>query len=609
MPSGCTVTPIPVEAAEINMNRELDYILAHQRLMPLFMPVVNTQQRSVLGYEALIRGPASSPLHSPISLFRTAQRCGRLLELELLCREMSMRRFKHQNLHGKLFLNVTPATLLEPDFRSGMTLKLMDRVGFDADRVVIEITEQFPIDDYDLMKEATSHYRQLGFEVALDDLGAGYSGLRSWAELCPQYVKIDRHFIEGIDAAIIKQKFVRSIIEVARSIQCQVIAEGIERIEEHLVLNELGLKLQQGYYFSRPTALPPKELDQRLFRFSNGSAYTTPLGSQQNLVAITRLRPPLSANCSLGDAVEVFRRHPKVHALAVVDNDIPVGLLSREASLDVYLTPFGRELHDRRAVSEYMDSSPLTLEERTGLEALSDRITRSSAEIPRSDFIVTSQGKYLGTASIMDLLKLITEHQIRNARHANPLTLLPGNVPASEEISRRLKQKAPFVVCYVDMDNFKAFNDRYGYERGDQLILFLSGCIRQWVDDSMDLLCHIGGDDFLVIFGSSDWHQRTDRFLSEFNSKAANYYDGPDRAEGGISCIDRNGDERFFPVVSLSVGAALPDPERCSSHHEVAQLATDAKRLAKQRAGNALFINRRHGPDRQQFSEPECHTG
>lgn len=594
-----------ISSTELDVAREFDKIISQQLLMPLFMPIVNTKTRSIIGYEALIRGPASSSLHAPTSLFKTAHRLGRILELELLCRELSMRRFKHLQLAGKLFLNVTPSTLLDPDFRAGLTLDLVNQIGFDPDRIVIEITEQFPIDDYTLMKEATSHYRQMGFEVALDDLGAGYSGLRSWSELCPQYVKIDRHFIEGIDNTLIKQEFVRSIIEVARTINCQVIAEGIERIEEHRILNELGIHIQQGYYFSRPAALPPRDLSPQLFRFSHRTNMPVSTGPQQNLGSITRMRPPIDPNSTLGEAVEVFRKHADIHSLAVVKKDEPIGLLSRSTCLELYLNPFGRELNERKSVQSYMDAQPLMLEELTGLETVSDRITKSSSNTSRSDFIITCQGKYLGTGSIVDLLKLITEHQIRNARHANPLTLLPGSVPANEEITLRLSQKHSFFACYFDLDNFKAFNDVYGYDQGDQLIICLSDCIKQGIDDQQDFLCHIGGDDFLVIFGSPDWEFRCRNIQEDFANRCLNYYDEKDRNAGGIKAVDRNGVSQFMPICTISIGAAIPDPNRCSTHHDVARLASDAKRMSKVEAGNSLFINRRQGPDAESNDSAE----
>ncbi len=577
---------------EVVMDRELDRIIKLRQLTPLFMPIANTRERKVLGYEALIRGPEGSPLHSPASLFKVAHRTGRLLELELLCREVSIRRFKYLNLPGKLFLNVTPATLLESDFQCGMTLQLLNKVGFDAERMVIEITEQFPIEDYTLMRDATCHYRELGFEVALDDLGAGYAGLRSWSELRPQYVKIDRHFIEGIDGTPIKQEFVRTIQEVARSIQCQVIAEGIERVEEHRTLNDIGLVLQQGYYFSRPVALP-QQLEESLFRFSNGGTGSDGVGIPQDLTPITTIRPAIDQQTLLCEVERIFREQSDIKSLPVVCQDRPVGLLSRETFLSLYLNPFGRELHDRKPVSEFMDPNPLILEECTVLAQVNQQINQSDASRVRSDFIVTNHGRYLGTGSIFDLLKLITDLQLRHARHANPLTQLPGNVPFNDEAGRRMQKREPFVVCYLDLDNFKAFNDCYGYERGDQVILLLAQCMKSCIDDSRDFIGHIGGDDFLILFGSEDWQQRCQRIQQLFTDGVLNLYDADERLRGGIYALDRKGERTFFDIATVSIGAALPDLELCRSHHDVSVLATDAKRIAKKQPGNSLFINQR----------------
>lgn len=582
---------------ETSMTRELDRILRQRSLTPLFMPIVNSRERTILGYEALIRGPASSPLHSPINLFKTAHSSGRLLELELLCRELSIRRFKQLNLPGKLFLNVSPATLLEGDFKSGMTLSLMDKIGFDADRIVIEITEQFPIEDYSLMREATEHYRQLGFEVALDDLGAGYAGLRSWSELRPQYVKIDRHFIEGLHIAPIKQEFVRSILEVARSIQCQVIAEGIEQIEEHRILNDMGLDLQQGYYFSRPQALPSKQISDALFRFSSGDSKRG-LEIRYELTAITQIRPAIARETPLKEVEEFFRRDPQLNSLVVTDGAIPVGLLNRDTIMGLYFNPFGRELHNRKNAAEFMDSAPLILEECTALSQVSEQINQTDPGTVRSDFIVTSDGKYLGTGAVYELLRSITEVQLKNARHANPLTLLPGSVPANEEITRRLNSGGEFAACYFDIDHFKAFNDCYGYERGDQVIRLLADCLAAMRDDRLDFISHIGGDDFLLLFGSGDWRSRCEQIMAEFSQRVVQLYSASERGRGGIDGVSRNGDTTFHPIVTLSIGVALPDLSRCLSYHDVAVLASDAKGMAKKQPGNSLFVNRRREIDR-----------
>ncbi len=183
----------------------LSSILTQSGLHSLFQPIICLSERRILGYEALTRGPSNSPLHSPIALFAVARQAGRLSELEIACRQSACRRFNEQQLPGKLFLNVSPESLLEAAHQPGRTLQLLQDLGIAPSQVVIELTEQTPIDDFQLLQTALHHYRAMGFSIALDDLGAGYSSLRLWSELRPDYVKIDRHFIDGIHQDALKE--------------------------------------------------------------------------------------------------------------------------------------------------------------------------------------------------------------------------------------------------------------------------------------------------------------------------------------------------------------------------------------------------------------------
>ncbi len=210
----------------------LDHILAHGGITTLFQPIVSLSERRILGYEALTRGPSNTPLHSPINLLAAARHAGRINELEMTCRENACRRYSQLKLQGKLFLNASPEMLLDATHKAGRTLELLQRYRIPAARVVIELTEQTPTDDFDLLDAALHHYRDMGFSIALDDLGAGYSSLRMWSELRPDYVKIDRYFIDGIHRDGVKREFVESIMKIARASRAQVIAEGIELGEE-----------------------------------------------------------------------------------------------------------------------------------------------------------------------------------------------------------------------------------------------------------------------------------------------------------------------------------------------------------------------------------------
>ncbi|MDI1300580.1 MAG: EAL domain-containing protein [bacterium] len=235
---------------------ELHRLLLQRDLHMLFQPIVNTRERIVLGYEALVRGPDDSALHGANELFETAQKEGVLAPLERLCRELACARFVELNLPGKLFLNVSPMTLTDPHHPQGETLRILERTGLDPSRVVIELSEHYPTQDFELLARATRHYAGMGFEIAIDDLGSGYSGLRLWSEIRPAYVKIDRHFVANIHDDRIKREFVRFIRDISSRIGCRVIAEGIETANEYLTLHGLGIDNLQGYYLGYPQKNP-----------------------------------------------------------------------------------------------------------------------------------------------------------------------------------------------------------------------------------------------------------------------------------------------------------------------------------------------------------------
>ncbi|MDZ3990309.1 EAL domain-containing protein [Pseudomonas sp. Teo4] len=292
----------------------LSAILAHRSIHSLFQPIICPEDGRIFGHEALSRGPSNSPLHSPLNLFTIARQAGRLTELEATCRESACRRFSEQNLEGKLFLNISPESLLEPHYPSGRTLKLLEQVGLSPSRVVIELTEQTPTDDFQLLFNALHHYRDMGFSIALDDLGAGYSSLRLWSELRPDYVKIDRHFIDGIHCDPLKREFVGSILQIARASKAQVIAEGIELAEELAVLTEMGVDLVQGYLLGRPQELGIRD------------SLSMPLHARPSE------RPSVSLSATVGQMLEAFRRQAHLETLTVLDGDgKPCGEIHRDA--------------------------------------------------------------------------------------------------------------------------------------------------------------------------------------------------------------------------------------------------------------------------------------
>jgi GGDEF domain-containing protein len=216
-----------------------------------------------------------------------------------------------------------------------------------------------------------------------------------------------------------------------------------------------------------------------------------------------------------------------------------------------------------------------------------------------NDFIITRNGEYFGLGKVRDLLRKITELQIRNARYSNPLTQLPGNVPIYEFIDSLLFARKPFQVAYCDLNNFKPYNDVYGYAKGDAVLQKLASILSAHVSFSDNFLGHIGGDDFIIVFQDNDWRKKLNTILTIFECEAPLFYDEKDRRSGGIWAHDRTGQPKFYSFLSLSIGVVMPDCLHCGSHHEVASLATEAKHEAKNVGGNNIFISRRKRPSDQ----------
>lgn len=372
----------------------LSTILAQSGLHSLFQPIVCLSERRILGYEALSRGPSNSPLHSPINLFAVARQAGRLTELEVACRESACRRFSQQNLEGKLFLNVSPESLLEPQYQSGRTLKMLHELGVPPSRVVIELTEQTPTDDFQLLFNALHHYRDMGFSIALDDLGAGYSSLRLWSELRPDYVKIDRHFIDGIHLDAVKREFVGSILQIARASRAQVIAEGIELAEELKVLTEMGVDLVQGYLLGRPQEQAARDVQSMLGQ--PVQALQSLNEDSGNLAALLIEQPAVNREAPTPQVLELFRSQANLNSLAVLDaHGQPCGIVHRHSLSDALLKPFATDLFARKPISRLMSDDFLAVDLGQSLQQVSRLLTSRARQRIEEDFIITHNGRYL----------------------------------------------------------------------------------------------------------------------------------------------------------------------------------------------------------------------
>lgn len=246
-----------VEHEMIRRHIALQKIISQNSILILFQPIVYLDNLRVLGYEALSRGPEDSGFEGTEILFTFAESTNMLLDLERLCRKNALRAAQSLNISHKLFLNSSAKALQDKDFTADQLAEYVSELGLHQDGIVLEITERVAIQEWVAFKKILRQFRNHGFQIAIDDMGAGYSSLQAIAELEPDYLKFDVSLVRNIQENLIKKGLLETLVSLSSKINASVIAEGIEEKEEYEVLRSLGVQLGQGYYFASPSIQPP----------------------------------------------------------------------------------------------------------------------------------------------------------------------------------------------------------------------------------------------------------------------------------------------------------------------------------------------------------------
>ncbi len=241
--------------ADFQTRCRLQDVLLGGQIRTVFQPIEDLQQGGRLGFEALSRGPEGTSQHSPISLFEAAAATDLVFELDRHCRRRALRTARKLPAPYRLFANVVPASMYDPDFQGTSLIELLEGLGLAPDRIVLEVSEQYAIENYTLFAEAVQNFTQMGFSIAVDDVGSGYSGLEKIAHLNPRYLKFDMQLVRDIDKSHVKREMARALKTFADKMDSKTIAEGIEREEERRACIELGIDYAQGYLLGRPAPL------------------------------------------------------------------------------------------------------------------------------------------------------------------------------------------------------------------------------------------------------------------------------------------------------------------------------------------------------------------
>ena len=579
------------------LESRLREMLEQEAIRTVFQPIAHLTTGELLGHEALSRGPAGSALESPVALFTAAAQVGMTWEVEYACRQLAIARFASMDPGTMLFLNVSPTIIQDVRFCQGVTIQQLSTLGLSPDRIAFEITEQVVVTDSLAFSDLLDHYRHQGFKLAVDDVGDGYAGLTLISQVHPHYLKLDKTLIQGIAHDPLRQHLVRSLASFTTGMGMGMIAEGLETDEDLTCVCSLGVRYGQGFLLARPQPTPlPLDKTWRECLSSNvyGGKLLTP---GQRLGAVCRTVPPISHTMTVEKLSAHWHADDTFPCLPVMkEESAPVGLIMRDALFVRLATPYGYSLYARKSVTSVMETEPLKLEKDVTVEtAALQALARPESRI-YEHLIVTDQGRYHGLVAVKDLLAHLTAQSLARAHTANPLTGLPGNPVIHAELARVLATGVPFTLCYCDLDHFKAFNDAYGFTRGDAVIQALATLLQAIFGPQSTtpaFIGHIGGDDFLILSDTPVPQATLDELIASFDATIPVYYDTNTQARGAMETVNRQGERVLKPVCALSIAVVTAENGPFTSPQILTQRAAEVKRTCKATPGSCVCYDRR----------------
>lgn len=576
------------------MNFEaLEEILAGKYIKTVYQPIVSLSTGQVFGYEALSRISKESLQMDISTMFKIADKAGKSWELEALCRTKALENAQSKEKNSRLFLNVNSNILYDKNFKEGLTKKYLEKHNLDFDDIIFEITERTAAVDHNAFLESVRHYKNQNYGIAIDDVGSGYSGLNTIVQVKPNYLKIDMHLIRNLDKDEMKIMMCKALVDFCRSAGISVIAEGIETEDELKTLIKLGVGFGQGYFLGVPKekfeGIDPEKVT--MISVQHTKCYREKISSS--------VYPRIESLCKLGHVFskdekalmvfETLNNNPTITEFCVVDGGNIVGFMTKISLYEAFGGKFGYSLNCKKNIGELLKSNLFKVNDAMSIDMVARLAMQRPYERLYDPIIVEKDGKYYGIVTIRDLLEASTKIEIDNAMHTNPLTGLPGNLLIEKQIVRRIFGDKPYCVIYFDIDNFKAYNDAYGFSNGDLMLVLISDILQECTAKD-EFIGHIGGDDFIVICDYYEGEIFCHSVIEKFTCKMTSLYRDKDVENGYIVSKNRHGMTEAFPLASLSVAGVTNRQKAYQNVDDFSKDIAKIKKKCKQQVGNYCEI-------------------
>ncbi|MGH7245076.1 MAG: EAL domain-containing protein [Phycisphaerales bacterium] len=513
------------------LKAQLDATVISGAVSAAFQPIVDLKCGEIAGFETLTRLSDASEFKSPAELFDAAEKAGELWNIEEVTRRVSLASATSWPSGSKLFLNTTPQVFADPRFCSELLRAVRATPGLSPTRIVLEITERSAHQHDHSLDEQVRMVKAAGFEVAIDDVGAGTSGLNRIMALRPHWLKLDRELIENISHDRVRQNLIRFFLRFATLSGVKLIAEGIEREDELETLMELGVMYGQGYLLARPGARDQTLRPEiREFIRARRVGGTTASRRDSNVASVQRYVRPVEMVDSRRKVIDVaseIMRKPALPGVLVMQSGRPAGWCER----DTLLRCAAEDMHAQQM--EYVVRPDVVC---TGPETtIPDALELASGREERCvglPLIVTDDNGVVGMLSIGDLLHAAADLARETNLRIAPITGLPGRVLADEHLRSILDARSASIgsigvattthdVAIVNIRSFARYNDSMGYELGDELLRRVCDLFRTSVRSECPnmFFAHIGDDRFLATAPTGTLEGPIEKFLREFDER------------------------------------------------------------------------------------------
>ncbi len=525
-----------------------------------FQPIVNVKSGKLYAVEALLRNvQEAGGFHSIFNLFDDAFHDGILYQLDLELRQIAFKKFSQIDIENiQLFYNLDNRLLYMPDFSHGNTSKILEQLNLDKKSICFELSERGTMQDPSALTTMVNRYKQEGFDIAIDDFGTGIAGFQLLYYAESNFIKLDRFFIQNIQSDSKKRLFCSSIINMAHIMGIKVIAEGIETSQEYYTCKDIGADLLQGYYIQKPKLdigkiKPVYEEIKDLFKKDKRNF-------SSNLVDKTKIEyvKPLYIDTSLNNLFLYFKENTTNSFVPIVNQlDQLCGVIYEKDIKQISYSQFGIALvkndKSNEKIKRYIKDS-VSAEITWGVDKVLEVYNMYSGGA--NGIFITKNNQYYGFINLNNLLSLSYNRNLEIAKDQNPLTKLAGNKKIEEFLvnSFKTKNNNTYHIVYFDFNDFKPFNDQYGFRQGDRAILMFTDILKKEIS-SDNFIAHIGGDDFFVGFKQKDClyvYNLICKIQQSFKNQAKELYSKEDKKKKFIETKDRFEVSRKFKLLEVS---------------------------------------------------------